>query len=172
MAGEALATVTDVARTALVDVRSLVERITGDDDPTAPRVSVGDIPALVDTLRQVGMSVVLVESGDTAVPLTQAQEVAIYRIVQESLTNALKHAGSDATVRVEIARDDAGFHLEITSAGSVPLVASTGRGIGIAGMVERARLAGGWLHAAHESGTSSFVVTAFVPAARGGEQNA
>lgn len=172
VAGEALATVTDVARTALVDVRSLVERITGDDDTTAPRVSLDDVPALVESMRQVGMGITLAETGDAAAPLTEAQEVAVYRIVQESLTNALKHAGCDATVRVDMARDDTGLRLEVESSGAGPLVASTGRGIGIAGMTERARLAGGWLSAVRESGTGSFVVTAFVPAARGGEQNA
>lgn len=181
VATEALGTVTEVARAALVDVRNLVERIQGEGDVTLPRLGVDDIPELVDQMRQVGMRIDLQESGASdGVALTSAQEVAVYRIVQESLTNALKHAGSSARVVVVLDRTENGLGLEVLSEGEAALVEPSPTGIGIAGMKERARLSGGWLRAgpaapADESGTLRFAVTAFVPTVRSlarGHQNA
>ncbi|BDZ51976.1 hypothetical protein GCM10025867_42170 [Frondihabitans sucicola] len=169
VAAEALSTVTDVARTALVDVRMLVERIQAEGDGTAPAASLADVPDLVDQMRSLGMRIDLSISGQQTVALTEAQQVAVYRIVQESLTNALKHAGTASHVTVGLEGERTGLSLEVASEGDRPLVEKSGRGIGIAGMKERARLAGGWLRAAHTGrldgpGVSRFVVTAFVPA--------
>lgn len=176
VAADALTTVGDVARTALVDVRMLVERIQADSDETAPAASLGDVPALVDRMRGLGMSVDLAVSGESELDLTEAQQVAVYRIVQESLTNALKHGGSDSRVRVGLEAEASGLNVEVASEGRRPLVARDGHGIGIEGMKERARLAGGWLRAVPigrgsgagagatgDAAPGRFVVTAFVP---------
>lgn len=163
VATEALSTVTDVARTALVDVRTLVERIQGDDDGTVPVATLADVPELVERMRSLGMTVDLSMAGHEAVGLTEAQQIAVYRIVQESLTNALKHGGSDARVSVGLEREATGLSLEVASEGQSPLIARSSRGIGIEGMKERARLAGGWLRAVPTGRTGRFVVTAFVP---------
>jgi len=168
IAAETLSTVSDVARTALIDVRMLVERIQGDGDDTVPAVAIKDVPDLVQEMRTLGMSIDLSITGQQRVALTEAQQVAVYRIVQESLTNALKHAGTDSRVTVGLEGESTGLSLEVASEGDRPLVEKAGRGIGIDGMKERARLAGGWLravHTGHVDGAGRFVVTAFVPAA-------
>jgi signal transduction histidine kinase len=169
VATEALSTVSDVARTALVDVRMLVERIQGDGDGTTPAHAIADVPDLVEQMRSLGMRIDLSISGQQSVALTEAQQVAVYRIVQESLTNALKHAGTTSRVTVGLEGESTGLSLEVASEGDRPLVERSGRGIGVEGMKERARLAGGWLRAAHTGrldtgGGGRFVVTAFVPA--------
>jgi signal transduction histidine kinase len=166
VAGGALEAVGEVARAALGDVRSLVERIQGDGDLLTTTATVADVPDLVETMRSLGMDVDLVVSG-RPLDLSASQQVAVYRIVQESLTNALKHAGPSAEVTVGLDGGEAGLALTVESRGGAPLVESGSRGIGIEGMKERARVAGGWLRAAPvgPSGTSRFVVTAFVPRA-------
>ncbi|AMM22012.1 hypothetical protein AX769_20005 [Frondihabitans sp. PAMC 28766] len=171
---QTLETVAEVARTALVDVRGLVERIQTVDDVILPRATLADVPDLVEQMRSLGMSIDLELSGDERIALTDAQQVAVYRIVQESLTNALKHSGSTSRVTVDLASAESGVSVHVSSSGDQPLVDGVGPGAGIAGMKERARLAGGWLRAAPvgKTGESAFVVTAFVPSARGGVQNA
>lgn len=173
VAGGALEAVGEVARTALGDVRSLVERIQGDGDLLTTTATVADVPGLVETMRSLGMAVDLTVSGK-ALDLSASQQVAVYRIVQESLTNALKHAGPSAEVAVGLDGGEAGLALTVESSGRVPLVEPGSRGIGIEGMKERARLAGGWLRAAPvgPSDTSRFVVTAFVPRAGRGALDA
>ena len=166
VADESLRTIAEVGRTALVDVRRLVERITQDDDVTAPRETLDDVDSLVTAMREVGMEVDVVVEG-TPGDLAPSQELAVYRIVQESLTNALKHAGSTSRVSVVLDWRGRGLSLLVTSRGrGAPLVAArTGadRGAGVRGMTERARLAGGWLTAEPSLDGSEFAVTAFVP---------
>jgi signal transduction histidine kinase len=161
---QALRTIADVGRTSLVDVRHLVERIQQDTDDVTPRETLADLDRLTTTMRDVGMTVTLRHLGDAA-ELLPSQELAVFRIVQESLTNALKHSGSASTVDVALDWRGPGLALLVTSSGDDPLVAArrgTGRGTGIASMTERARLAGGWLTA--ELGDDGvFVVTAFLP---------
>jgi signal transduction histidine kinase len=161
---QALRTIADVGRTSLVDVRHLVERIQQDSDDASPRETIADLDRLATTMRDVGMTVSLRHLGDAA-ELLPSQELAVFRIVQESLTNALKHSGSASTVDVALDWRGPGLALLVTSSGDEPLVAArrgSGRGTGIAGMSERARLAGGWLTA--ELGDDGvFVVTTFVP---------
>jgi len=161
---QSLRTIADVGRTSLVDVRHLVERIQQDADDASPRETVHDLDRLATTMRDVGMTVTVRHLGDTG-DLLPSQELAVFRIVQESLTNALKHSGSQSTVDVALDWRGPGLALLVTSSGDDPLVAArrgTGRGTGLVSMTERARLAGGWLTA--ELGDDGvFVVTAFVP---------
>jgi signal transduction histidine kinase len=153
-------------------VRRLVERITQDDDVTAPRETLADVDALVVAMREVGMEVVVTVEGASEPQgppgaLAPSQELAVYRIVQESLTNALKHAGASSSVAVQLDWRGRGLTLQVTSRGrGAPLVAArTGadRGAGVRGMTERARLAGGWLSAQPSADGTAFEVTAFVP---------
>jgi len=172
VAEESLRTIAEVGRTALLDVRRLVERITQDDDVTAPRETLADVDALVVAMREVGMEVDVTTEGapgpeGPAGALAPSQELAVYRIVQESLTNALKHAGTSSRVAVQLDWRGRGLTLQVTSRGrGAPLVAArTGadRGAGVRGMTERARLAGGWLTAQPSADGTAFEVTAFVP---------
>ncbi len=158
-ADAALATIAETGRRALAEMRGLLERIDGE----GPALGAEDIPALIEDVRAAGLSVRASIMGDAdAVPT--AVSLAVYRIVQESLTNALRHAAADATVDLTI---------DWRGAGAVVVVASSGAGDedpvpgrGIAGMAERARMLGGWLSAGrspNDSGGAEFVVTATLP---------
>lgn len=164
VAGDALRNIATVGRTALVDVRNLVERITltGEDDLTS-RPTLADLESLVTPLSEVGMDVSLRAIGEPGI-LSPSHELAVFRIVQESLTNALKHAGRESVARVTLDWQGTGLAVLVTSSSPSGEVPSQGtRGVGIEGMKERARLAGGWLTAA-SSGDGVFIVTAFIPA--------
>ncbi|CAN5323281.1 hypothetical protein BH10ACT7_BH10ACT7_29240 [soil metagenome] len=164
VAADALRNIASVGRTALVDVRNLVERITltGDDD-LASRPTIADLESLVTPLSEIGMDVSLRVIGTPGI-LSPSHELAVFRIVQESLTNALKHAGRESVARVTLDWQGTGLAVLVTSSSPSQHVAQQEtRGVGIEGMKERARLAGGWLTAA-SSGDGVFIVTAFIPA--------
>lgn len=160
VAGDALGAIASVGRSALTDVRSLVERI-HEQDLTAVAPTITDIPELIVRMRTVGMDATLQVLGDPH-PLSSSRELAVFRIVQECLTNALKHAGPSSTARVTLDWQGPGLAVLVVSRpeGDPPPAAAS-RGVGIEGMMERARLAGGWLTAGREG--ADFIVTAFIP---------
>lgn len=164
---DALRNIATVGRTALVDVRSLVERITSseeDESIATPRPTIADLGSVVAHLEDLGMDVSLREIGERGL-LAPSHELAVFRIVQESLTNALKHAGRTSVARVTLDWQGPGLAVLVTSSSpsGETLPTSTARGVGIEGMKERARLTGGWLTAG-ASGDGIFIVTAFIPA--------
>ncbi|PZF60934.1 hypothetical protein DEI92_04695 [Curtobacterium sp. MCBD17_034] len=159
VAVQALDDIAAVSRAALADVRSLVERIqqagpAADDGPE-------EIPVLVADMRDLGMDASLEHHG-TARSLPADGATALYRIVQESLTNVLKHQGRSARVRVVLDWRGPGLGLVVASWGSTPAVVLDGAGSGVPGMQERARAAGGWLRAGAGE-DDAFVVTAWLP---------
>ena len=160
--GEALGNIAAVGRTALLDVRGLVERIQ-EQDVTAASPRIADLDALIEHLRGIGMDVTFRVLGQPT-PLSTSHELAVFRIVQESLTNALKHAGAPVTAHITLDWQGPGLAVLVTSRGAAPTGHLAGRGVGIAGMKERARLTGGWLTAA-PADDNLFVVTGYIPAA-------
>lgn len=161
VAGEALANIASVGRSALLDVRSLVESI-HDHDLTASKPTIADIHSLITHLRGVGMDVSLKVLG-TPRELAPSHDLAVFRIVQESLTNALRHSGQNSLARVTLDWQGTGLAVLVSSTGAGPQSPpAASRGVGIEGMKERARLTGGWLTAEPaEEGT--FLVTAYIP---------
>jgi signal transduction histidine kinase len=168
---EALREIAGTARTALLDLRDLIEGLT--DDEHRPQPNLADIPALVRRMSATGMRVGLRTTG-RAHGLTPSQQLSVYRIVQESLTNALKHASGTPTVDVSFVWQGPGLALTIRSVGSEPAPdaaprrATSGGGFGTRSMKDRARLAGGWLtaertEAEDEETTDGYLVTVFVP---------
>ncbi len=159
----ALSEIADTARTALTDLRGLLEAL-HDDAGERPQPSLAELPALVERMSSAGMRVALEQVGE-ARALTPSQELSVYRIVQESLTNALKHGGKHPVAAVSFAWEGEGLALTVVSDGGAPPAAGGGTGarraFGIEGMKQRARLAGGWLTA--EPDADGFIVTAFVP---------
>lgn len=152
-----LTTISDTARLALVEVRQLLERV--DDDDRRPQATSADIPGLVAQLRSAGPTVALQDVG-THGHLARVADIAAYRIVQESLTNALRHGGADVEVSVSLTWTGPGLTLVVSS----PIPDRAGlrpAGRGIAGMLERARLAGGSLEIDAEG--DRFVVSAHLP---------
>jgi signal transduction histidine kinase len=160
VAVDALTNIASVGRVALTDVRSLVESI-HDEDLTAVAPSVDDLPSVIARMRKVGMDATLQVLGEPQA-LPPSRDLAVFRIVQESLTNALKHGGPTSTARVTLDWQGTGLAvLVVSSPNGDPAALASSRGVGIAGMKERARLAGGWLTAEPEA--DDFIVTAFIP---------
>ncbi|MCR2800977.1 histidine kinase [Microbacterium sp. zg-Y818] len=147
-----LQTLQQNARTALTDLRRTVGLLREDEsagagpDVPGPTPAIAAIPALVDAARRRGQDVTLHLSGDSR-PLGVLAETAAYRMVQESLANAARHA-ADATCDVTVAyRPDT---VEVAVRNTPPAVPTAARrdvdaGFGIAGMRERADLVGGRL---------------------------
>lgn len=170
---EALREIAGTARSALLDLRGLIEELT--DDAHRPQPNLADLPALVRGMAATGMRVDLRTTGRPG-GLTPSQQLSVYRIVQESLTNALKHTRGTPTVDVSFVWEGPGLALTVRSRGSEPepepasmLPPARSRGgFGVGSMQERARLAGGWLTAERtdpEEGdaTDGYLVTAFLP---------
>ena len=115
------------------------------DSVHGPQPGVAEIPDLVSTVRASGLTVELTVLGDLTQLPTTAQ-LAIYRIVQESLTNVLKHARNARNVKVELERsaDSVGV-LVIDDGAPITDRPVTRPGHGLTGMDERARIFGGEL---------------------------
>ncbi len=147
-AGPALEKIENSARHALADTRRLlgVLRDTGEDSGLAPQPGISELDALAGTVRAGGLPVNLVIDGDPA-GLPAAVDVSVYRVVQEALTNVLKHAGpARADVRIGCVKD--AVTIEVTDNGTgVPASQPSVGGHGLAGMRERVAVFGGELRA-------------------------
>ncbi|WEO95274.1 histidine kinase [Streptomyces sp. FXJ1.172] len=148
---DALAVIRENSVEGLAEMRRLIGILrdgSGDEEPAATPTLDG-LAALVKGARANGLEVLL-EDGHGRVPAPV--ELAAYRIVQESLTNALKHA-ADGEVRVTLRQDDGSLHIGVSSPyrpGDSPR--APGSGSGLAGMRERAALLGGSFEAGPEPG--------------------
>lgn len=153
-AARALAEAERLGRESLAEVRRAVGLLRHGSD-TAPLPGVGDVAALVDRFRAAGADVTLSVSGDLgAVPPTAG--LTLYRILQEALTNAAKHAnGWPVSVAVEVAAPDVGLVVE---SGAPP---GDGTGIGLGSMSERAASVGG--HCSAGPGGRGWIVRAELP---------
>lgn len=154
----ALGTISQTARGALSDVRMLLTQLRhrqGD----GPQPTLSDLEALFAQVRQAGLEPrVTVDPMPPGEPPT-ATQLAVYRILQEALTNVIRHgAGGGVDVKLSWYADS----VEIRVANAVDVAkAGAGGGHGVIGMRERAQLAGGTLRAEREG--ASFVVSARLP---------
>ena len=132
-----------------------------DGDPAlTPQPGLGDIASLVDSVRRTGLDVALETSGDLA-GVPPAVSLSAYRIVQESLTNTMRHA--EATrAGVHVRRDDDGLVVEVRDESPLPPSPVT-PGHGLTGMRERTSLLGGDFLAGWDP--HGFVVRARLPIA-------
>ncbi|AYC36378.1 Oxygen sensor histidine kinase NreB [Streptomyces griseorubiginosus] len=156
---EALRLIGDTGRQALGELRRVlgVLRETGDraaDGPElSPQPGIADIGALCATVRAAGLEVVYRTSGDVET-LDDGVQLTVYRIVQEALTNTMKHAVDDA--RVHLAVVLTGTRLSIRVKDTGPAVTPSGapneEGHGLVGMRERAALYGGTVTAGPTAG--------------------
>jgi signal transduction histidine kinase len=163
-ATEALEAIAATGRQALTDMRSLLGVLReGGGEEYAPQPDVAAIPALVEDVRTSGLDVDLIVEGD-ARPLPAGPQLAAYRIVQESLTNVLKHAGpaSRAWVRLQWRPDALELSVLDDGRGAAAMVETDGSGQGVRGMAERAKLHGGQLQAGPRTG-GGFGVHAALP---------
>jgi signal transduction histidine kinase len=161
-ADAALTTISTTAREALADVRVLLGQLRHSQE-TGPQPALADLDRLLAQLRSSGLAVRRETVGD-ARPVPTGQQLAAYRIVQESLTNALRHGRTGAEALVRFTWTDEAVRILVANPfdASVP-VAGDRAGHGIDGMRERAILVGGVLEARADDGT--FTVTATLPLA-------
>lgn len=158
---EALENIAATARGALTDVRVLLGELRHNQE-AGPQPGMNDLDSLVRGFRDSGLDVEWHSYGK-AVELTDAPALAVYRIVQEGLTNALRHG--DRGQPVELVFDWGGTSLAVIVTNGIPpgtTVPANPAGHGIPGMRERASLAGGELEAS--DGTNGrFRVRATIP---------
>ncbi|AGW41482.1 two-component system sensor protein [Leifsonia xyli subsp. cynodontis DSM 46306] len=166
---EALTTIAATARSALADVRVLLAELR-QSQPEGPQPTLASLDQTVEQIRAAGLAVAVERLGEFD-GLGAAQQIAAYRIVQQALTNALRHGDTTQPATVVLAKTvraggEAGLDITVRNTmepvpadplitGSLPHI-----GHGLPGMRERASLAGGTLSAAE----GVFVVSAFLPA--------
>ncbi|MER6067687.1 histidine kinase [Streptomyces sp. NPDC001817] len=164
-AKEALAHVREASRSALEELRATVGLLRQSGDPAAPTEpapGLSRLDELADTFRHAGLPVE-VARADQGTELPAAVDLAAYRIIQEALTNAQKHAGADAKAEVSVVR--VGTDIEVTvlddgaGAAGVP---GAGGGHGLLGMRERVTALGGTLTTGPRYG-GGFRVHAILP---------
>jgi len=158
---EVLETIEEVGRGALVEMRRMIGMLRSDRaDPLAPEPGLADVPTLVTQVREAGLPVELRVDG-TPSELPLGIELSAYRIIQEALTNALKHAG-DARASVMIRYGNDSLELEIVDDGAGAQARVTSGGHGLVGMKERVALYGGKLDAGRQPGRG-FAVRVLLP---------
>jgi signal transduction histidine kinase len=163
-APESLERIEESARQALIEMRRLLGVMRRDDQESgrAPQPGVASLPSLAETVRASGLAVDLrLDAGCFSLP--PALDLSVYRIVQEALTNALRHArASRATVAVE--RTSAGISVQVADDG-IGGAGGTAAGHGLVGMRERAAILGGTITAAPRADGRGFLVHAELPVA-------
>jgi signal transduction histidine kinase len=143
---DVLGTIEQTGRSALIEMRRLLQMLREDEaDPLAPQPGLDDLPVLVSQVREAGLNVELEVDGERR-DLPVGLELSAYRIVQEALTNALKHAGeAAASVRVRYGED--AIELEVVDDGAGNGHVDRIGGHGLVGMRERVALYGGQFEA-------------------------
>lgn len=166
LAERAVRTISETGRSALEELRRLLAVLRGEDEagalaePRVPQPTAADLAELATRMESAGLPVRLdLDSGLDLSELPAGVSLGVYRIVQESLTNSLKHAGPGTRARVRIRRDGDRVRVEVDDDGAGkarPLVSADGPvvaagpvpgGNGLIGMRERANVYGGTLDA-------------------------
>lgn len=161
-AEQALEVIAEVSRRALEQTRSMLGMLRDEDEDGTrpPAQGLDDLPELVGDVGKAGLDVELVRP-DRWPDLESAAPLTAYRIVQESLTNVIKHSAA-RTATVTIVARDAVLDLEVVDPGPPRPTAGTRSGHGLVGLAERVRLVGGTVR--YGARGSSFRVHATLPA--------
>lgn len=160
---DALVAISSTAREALGDVRVLLGQLRH-SQIEGPQPVIADLDRLVDQMRASGLIVDYETRGAEGL-LGTSQQLAIYRIVQEALTNVLRHAESGSPVAVTVDWHADAVTASVSSALAVPVDLAAKEGHGLSGMRERATLTGGRLEIDMSGGW--FTVTATIPRVSG-----
>lgn len=165
LASEALAVVEESAHTAVAELRGLVHTLRSpDEDDVASTVGVAQLSELVEESRRSSTPAELIVVG-TPRPLPMLVDVALYRVVQEALTNVRKHAGAGASCTVRLRFTADAVEVEVTDDGirqTLPGAQQSGSQLGLRGMRERIGAVGGTLQSGRRE-HGGFLVRAAVP---------
>ncbi|MGP3959961.1 sensor histidine kinase [Nonomuraea sp. 3N208] len=157
-----LSAITDTGRRAIADLRHMLDLLKADHDTDVSMPSAGELHTLVEQTRRAGQPVKLTEEGSPA-DSTGSAEFVTYRVVQESLTNALKYAHGSPTV-VHVRYGEKEISVEVSTDGPGSRAASPGgSGRGLAGLRDRVVALGGEFSADRQAG-GGFLVRARIPA--------
>jgi signal transduction histidine kinase len=147
-ARQAIAAIATTARQAMADMRTMLgvlgpPREGADADAPEPMPGLDRLGELIESVRAAGLPVELAVSGERR-PLDQGVELSAYRVIQEALTNTLKHAGgARSRVSVRYGVDDIELVVEDEGGSGPRELAGDGQGRGLIGMRERVALFGG-----------------------------
>ncbi|MET7465204.1 sensor histidine kinase [Nonomuraea sp. NPDC005501] len=147
LAGEALSAIEETGRMALTEMRNIVGVLrAGARAELGPQPGTRDLPALVEQMREAGLATGLTVQGPPG-PIPAGVDLAAYRLVQEGLTNALRHAGAGATARVTVRHEPHELDVRVEDDGRGPDGGwgADGTGHGLVGIRERVALYGGIL---------------------------
>jgi signal transduction histidine kinase len=160
---EALRILADTGRQAMGELRRVLGVLREEErDPRSlsPQPGIGDLDALLARVRAAGLPVAYRTSGDLD-GLGDGMQLAVYRIVQEALTNTLKHAGPGATAEVALANEAGRVQVRIADTGTTDTARSPeGPGHGIVGIRQRAALYGGDVHIGPRENGPGWIVDA------------
>ena len=167
-ARKALQTIGDVSRSSMQELRQMLTLLRDRSSPASeeavpyePARGLADLEPLVDTYRSAGLPV-RTETAGAPRALSASADLCAYRIVQEALTNTLKHAGScDAVVRLDYAAEALTVDVQDDGQGSLP-ASPNATGHGLVGMRERTALLGGAFRAGPDP-SGGFAVSATIP---------
>lgn len=170
-ARQAVREIGEVGRRSLTEMRRLLGALGTDDEETAdgaprhPQPGIADLTELIATFRTAGLPVAVESQGNP--PAAAGAQAAIYRIVQEALTNALRYATSPSRVLVRLDYRGEGTRISVDDdgAGAETPAVSVGSGRGLIGMRERAQLYGGSMEAGRRI-TGGWRVHVTLPEAR------
>ncbi|MGV1033604.1 MAG: sensor histidine kinase [Microbacteriaceae bacterium] len=162
-----LSNIAEVSRDALRELRLVLDAADGSDERIQPNPD--DLDVLIERTEHSGHPVQRIQLGEP-VEVSAGYRLALYRIVQEGLTNAVKYAPAGSEIDLSIDWRDDAITVLISSelgqdAGSSELNIGA-RGRGIVGMTERAEMLGGWARAGADPAAERFIVTAYLPLGR------
>jgi signal transduction histidine kinase len=157
----AFETISETGREALAQLDRALGVLRGEPPSRRPQPGLDELPALMDRARLAGLDAELVEHGvRRAVPADLAS--AVYRLVQEAVTNTVKHAAA-RRIRAGLDWQPAAVLVEVSDDGRGPASAARGPGRGLAGMRERVHAFGGELHTGSGVDGTGFRVAATLP---------
>jgi signal transduction histidine kinase len=132
-------------------MRRLLGVLREDEASYIPQPGIARLPDLLDEVRGGGLEVELAEEGERP-KLSPGLDLTVYRLIQEALTNARKHAGDDGA-RVLLRYGSRELELDVSNRMNGPSLTGNGGGHGLVGMRERVRLFGGRFDAGPEDGS-------------------
>lgn len=141
--------VAETGRSALGDMRRVLGALRDDDGGASARLEpqpTDGLSELVDRFRAAGLAVELTTAG-APLPADAGLRLAVYRIVQEALTNVLRYAPLATRIEVSVTRSADGVAVEVTNTGGGPAGRAQGGGMGLIGMRERVAVFGGTIEA-------------------------